>query len=220
VKGMMIVNFKTYEEGTGKRGIELASVIEEVSKGGGTEIAIAVQPTDIRTLAENVHIPIFSQHVDPITYGKHTGWILPESVKEAGAKGTLLNHSERRISFEIIKRSIERCREIGLQTVVCADTPETVKKIARLEPDLIAIEPPELIGGEVPVSKAKPELIIRSVEEARPFGIPVLCGAGIKTGEDVRKAKELGVRGIIVASGVVKSENPKEAIKNLLEGFG
>ncbi len=218
MKKIFIINLKTYEEGTGNRGSKLAEIADSLD-GDDVEIVLAVQPADIKVIADNVGIRLFSQHADPIAYGAHTGWILPESLKSAGAKGTLLNHSERRMDFEILDRSIKRCRELGLVTVACADTPETAKRIAEFGPDYIAIEPPELIGGDISVSKAKPEIITESIEKVRPFGIPVLCGAGIKNKEDVKRAKELGVEGILVASGVVKSEQPAEAIRDLIEGL-
>jgi triosephosphate isomerase len=218
MKPILLINFKTYEEGTWGKALKLAKASEELANED-VEIVLAVQPVDVGKISENVRIPVFSQHVDPIVYGSNTGWILPESVKSAGATGTLLNHSERQIDFERLKKSVGRCKEIGLRIVICADTPGKVKEVASLKPDYIAIEPPELIGGDISVSKAKPEIITESIEKANPFGIPVLCGAGVKNREDVNKAKELGAKGILVASGVVKAENPEEAIRDLLEGF-
>ena len=216
---ILLINLKTYGEGTGEKAKELAKAAEKL-RNEDVEIILAVQPADIQMIAKEVNIPVFSQHVDPVSFGSHTGWILPESVKQAGATGTLLNHSERQIDTETLKKSIFRCREIGLRIVVCADTPEKAKEVASLKPDYIAIEPPELIGGDISVSKAKPEVITQSIEKVNEVeNIPVLCGAGVKNREDVSKAKELGAKGILVASGVVKADNPEEAIKDLLEGF-
>ncbi|MCD6590394.1 MAG: triose-phosphate isomerase [Candidatus Aenigmarchaeota archaeon] len=218
---VLIVNFKSYAQGVGENALKLSRIAEKLSMEHNIKIIIAAQPCDIRLLSENVKIPIFAQHVDPIGYGAHTGWILPESVKEAGAAGTLLNHSERRMDFEMLKKSVERCKQIGLVTCVCADTPENAKKIAYINPDYVAIEPPELIGGDISVSNAKPELIRESVEKVHEVAdIPVLCGAGIKTADDVKKSLELGSCGVLVASGVVKSSNPENAIRNLINGFG
>ncbi len=173
MKPILLINLKTYEEGTAENALRIAKAAERLAND--VEIVLAVQPVDIRTISENVGIPIFSQHVDPIKYGSNTGWILPESVKKAGATGTLLNHSERRIDLEKIKQSIARCKEIGLRTVVCADTPEKAKEVASLKPDYIAIEPPELIGGDISVSKAKPEVITQSIENVSPFGVFLSC---------------------------------------------
>jgi triosephosphate isomerase len=219
MKPILLVNLKTYEQGTGENALKIAKAADSLANNE-VEIVLAVQPADIKMISDSVKIPVFSQHTDPIKYGSNTGWILPESVKSAGAAGTLLNHSERQINLETIRNSIARCRELGLRIVVCADTPDKAKEVASLKPDYIAIEPPELIGGDISVSKAKPEVITESVENVEPFGIPVLCGAGVKNKEDVKKAKELGAKGILVASGVVKSENPEGAIRDLLDGFG
>lgn len=218
MKPILLINLKTYEQGTGVDALELAQAADSLSNED-VEIILAVQASDILKIAKEVSIPVFSQHTDPIVYGSHTGWILPESVKAAGAMGTLLNHSERQIDIETLRKSIARCREVGLRIVVCADTPEKAREVASLKPDYIAIEPPELIGGDISVSKAKPEVITQSIDKVKTFEVPVLCGAGVKDKEDVKKAKELGAEGILVASGVVKSENPEEAIKDLLEGF-
>jgi triosephosphate isomerase len=215
MKKVLIINFKTYEQGTGENALKIAKIAEALA--GDVEIILAVQPADIKKIADNVRIPVFSQHADPIGYGAHTGWVLPESVKLSGAKGSLLSHSERRIDFETLGKSVKRCKELGLTTVVCADTPETAGNIAELKPDYIAIEPPELIGGDISVSKSKPEVITKSIE--RVGDIPLLCGAGIKNREDVKKAMGLGAKGILVASGVVKAENPEEAMSDLLAGF-
>ena len=220
MKPILLINLKTYEQGTGENALRIAKASDSLANNE-VEIILAVQPVDIRKISENVRIPVFSQHVDPIKYGSNTGWILPESVKSAGATGTLLNHSERQTDLETIRRSLARCRELGLRIVVCAGTPDKAKEVASLKPDYIAIEPPELIGGDISVSKAKPEVITQSIEKVNSVeSIPVLCGAGVKDKEDVKKAMELGAKGILVASGVVKSENPEEAIRDLLEGFG
>jgi len=94
------------------------------------------------------------QHIDEIDFGKNTGFLLPESVKQAGAEATLLNHSEHRLDFDLLKSSIERAKQAELKTVVCARDVEDAKKIAHLNPDFIAIEPPELIGTKTSISEA------------------------------------------------------------------
>jgi triosephosphate isomerase len=221
MKPVLLINLKTYDEGTGDKAVLIANAADSLASESGVEIILAAQPADIRMISQRVRIPVFAQHVDPVKFGSSTGWILPESVRAAGAKGTLLNHSERRIDYETLKKSIARCREAGLRTVACAETPAKAGEIASLGPDYIAIEPPELIGGDVSVSKARPEVIAQSVKRVNSVArIPVLCGAGVKDGSDVKKAIALGAKGILVASGVVKAADPEKAIKELLEGFG
>ena len=213
----MVVNFKTYIEATGKRAIELAKIAEEVSRQTGAVIVVAPQFTDIEPVSKTVDIPVFSQHVDSVRPGAHTGHVIAEAVKSAGAEGSLLNHSERRIKPSEIVESLKSCIDAGLRSLVCADTTEAGVEIAKMSPDMIAIEPPELIGSGVSVSKARPELITESVRQIRKVNrtVKVLCGAGITTAEDVSKALELGSEGVLVASAVAKVRDPRTVLQSM-----
>jgi triosephosphate isomerase len=211
------VNFKTYLEATGKRAVELARIAEEISKDTGVTIIVAPQFTDIEPVSRMVDIPVFSQHIDSVKPGAHTGHVLAEAVKSAGAEGSLLNHSERRIVPSEISESVKLCVDADLQSLVCADTTKAGVDIARMMPDMIAIEPPELIGTGISVSKARPELITESVREIRKANrnVRVLCGAGVTTAEDVSKALDLGSGGVLVASGVVKNKDPRAVLQDM-----
>jgi triosephosphate isomerase (TIM) len=213
----IIVNFKTYEGATGERALLLARIHEKVVYDTGVSIAIAVQPTDISLLASEVKIPVFAQHVDPIVYGASTGFILPEAAAAAGAYGTLLNHAEHQIADDVLEKSVEAAKRAGLYTVLCANTPEKGAEIAKFEPDLIAVEPPELIGGDISVSTASPEIITKSVELIGPD--KVLVGAGVKTGEDVKIAVELGAKGVLLASGITKASDPEKVLRELVSSI-
>ncbi len=215
-----IINFKAYKESTGSKAIELAIACERVAKETGKSIIIAVHPTDVRQIASQVSIPVLCQHADPVPMGAYTGWMPPALVKEMGAKGILINHSEHKVKLDVLKTTVEIARKEGLLIVLCADTPTEIELMAHLKPDYVAIEPPELIGGDISVSNAKPEVITESVNRVRKIGrIPVLCGAGVKNAADVKKAVELGAKGILVASGVTKAKDPEAAIRDLLSGF-
>ena len=218
---IIIVNFKTYKESTGDNAIKLAEICNKTAKETKTSIAIAIQSTDIYKISKIVSIPVLSQHIDAIDFGKNTGFLLPESIKQAGAEATLLNHSEHRLDFELLKIFIERAKQAGLKTIVCAKDVEDAKKIAGLSPDFIAVEPPELIGGKISVSEAKPEVISDSVKAIKSINkkIKVLCGAGIHNKDDVKKAVKLGADGILVASGIVKAGNQEAALKDLVDGL-
>ncbi len=218
---IIIVNFKTYDSAYGKRAIELAKLCEKVAKTTGSHVAVAVSAVDLCTVAEEVNIPVLAQHIDDIEFGSHTGYIVAEDVKEAGAAGTLLNHSEHRLRMDVLEKSIKRAKENNLITIVCAKDAVEAKAVAVFEPDFIAIEPPELIGGDVSVSKEDPEIISDTVENVKFVNpnIPVLVGAGIKTTEDVNKAIELGAKGILVASGITKSEEPDRALLMMIKGM-
>ena len=213
------MNFKTYIEATGKRGVELAKIADQVSRDSGVTIAVAPQFTDLKTVTEAVEIPVFSQHIDPIKPGAYTGHILADAVKAAGASATLLNHSEKRIKISEIEEVIALARVSELATLVCTDTPGVGAAVASLSPDIIAIEPPDLIGTGVAVSKARPELITNAIKRIRTVNssIDILCGAGVSTAEDVGRALELGTRGVLVSSSVVKGTNPSQLLENMTD---
>ncbi|WP_054840754.1 triose-phosphate isomerase [Thermococcus peptonophilus] len=218
---IIAINFKTYIEATGKRALEIAKAAERVWKETGITIVVAPQLADLRMIAESVEIPpVFAQHIDPIKPGSHTGHVLPEAVKEAGAVGTLLNHSENRMILADLEAAIRRAEEVGLMTMVCSNNPAVSAAVAALGPDYVAVEPPELIGTGIPVSKAKPEVVTNTVElvkKVNPPDVGVLTGgAGISTGEDVKKALELGSVGVLLASGVTKAKDPEKAIMDLV----
>jgi triosephosphate isomerase len=211
---IVIVNFKTYTEGTGKKAIELARSAKKVSSETGVCFAVAPQFVDIPLIVDSVDIPVFAQHIDPVKPGSYTGHVLPEAVKEAGAVGTLVNHSERRLKLADIDEVLTRAREVGLTSVVCTNNTAVSASAASLKPDMIAVEPPELIGTGIPVSKAKPEVVTSTVDSVKRVNrdVVVLCGAGITNGEDVAAALRLGTEGVLVASGIVKSKNPHKVM--------
>ena len=213
---MIIVNFKTYSAATGEKSRKLGEICRKARNETGEEIIVSPAAEDLLRL-DHVDIPVYSQHIDPIEPGSHTGHTLVENVKASGATGTLLNHSERRISDEKIRKSIEKAREKDITTVVCAQTPGECEKLSKFKPDYIAYEPPELIGGDTSVSEAQPELIQKAVRASGD--VPTLTGAGIKSTEDVEKSIELGCEGVLVASGVIKSEDPYEELINLSKGL-
>lgn len=215
---MIVVNFKTYAEVEGPKAMEVARACQEVSDETGAHIIICPPTVELSKVASEVKIPVFCQHVDQKGRGANTGWVTPYGVKAAGAKGTLLNHSEHRLMMYDLMGTIKECKEAGLTTIACADGPESAMVIATYDPDLIAIEPPELIGGNISVTEARPEVIEKGIAAVRRVSqdIPVLCGAGIKTGADVRKAVELGTKGVLLASGVVKSKDIRATLRDLV----
>jgi triosephosphate isomerase len=217
----IVVNFKTYPEALGKRSWDLAKRCAEVAQETGGSIVIAPSANDLAHIAKTVRIPVFGQHVDAVEAGQRTGWIPPEALLEAGAAGTLINHSERKVAWEEMKAAIPRCRELGLEVIACADDLAEAETLAKLSPDFIAIEPPELIGGNVSVTSAKPDVVAGAVVRIRVANprVQVLCGAGVKTSKDVRKAIELGTVGVLLASGIVKAKDPGKALRELAKGL-
>ena len=218
---VIVLNVKTYAEATGNKSLEIAKIMEKISKEIGASMAIAVQPTDITICANDVSIPIFAEHIDPIKPGSHTGWILPEAVKTAGAVGTLVNHSEHRLILADIDICINRAKELGLDHIICSNNVATSRAIAAFSPNFLAVEPPELIGGDISVTTADPDIVSKSVEVVKKIDnrVKTLCGAGVKNGKDVSKAIELGADGVLLASGIVKAEDKESVIRDLASGL-
>jgi triosephosphate isomerase len=212
---LIIVNFKTYLESTGQRALELAKQAEKASKETGACIVVAPQLADIAKIAESVEIPVFAQHIDSIKPGNSTGHVLAEAVKEAGAVGTLINHSERQLRLIDIDATIVLCKQQGLTSCVCANNPSVSAAVAAMKPDITSMEPPELIGTGISVSKAQPEIVTDSVKLVHQVNskMTILCGAGISTAEDVSIALKLGTQGVLVASGIVKAKDPYSVLR-------
>lgn len=215
---IIVLNFKTYKESTGENALKLAKKCEQVSEEYGVKIIVAPQHMDLRYVSENVNIPVIAQHIDPIDAGGHTGSVLLECAKEAGAKGSLVNHSEKRMKLADISKVVKKLSENDMISIVCTNNVETSAAAAALSPDFVAVEPPELIGSGIPVSKAKPEVVENTVEAVKTVNpdVRVLCGAGISSGEDVKKAVELGTEGVLLASGVILAKDQKKALEELI----
>lgn len=216
---IIIVNYKTYAESTGKNAVELAKKAERVHEETGVYVGVVPQLAELAAVARSVAIPVFAQHIDPIRPGGYTGHVLADSAKQAGAVGTLINHSERQLRLSDIEQIIRIAREHDMISVVCANNPSVSAAVAALEPDMIAIEPPELIGTGIPVSKAQPEVITGTIKLVREVNkkTTILCGAGISHGADVAAALKLGTQGVLVASGIVKAMDPYAIIREFAE---
>ena len=217
---LIVLNFKTYRESTGTEALRLAEICEDISRDYSVQMVVVPQVADIQTISKAVKIPVYAQHVDGVGYGGFTGHVTATSLKAAGAAGSLINHSERRLGLAQIEASISACRQVGIKTIVCTNNVATTRAAASLEPDYVAVEPPELIGSGIPVSKADPEVVIKSVQAVKSIapGVGVLCGAGITHGEDLRSALELGSIGVLLASGIIKAKDQRKALEDLVTG--
>lgn len=218
---MIFVNYKTYEEASGDRAVELTKIIEEVAKTSQIKIIPVVQVIDLKDVIENTTLEVWAQKVDPYEFGAHTGYTIPKEILDAGAKGTFLNHSENKISdFKVLSDTVKACKEVGLKTLVFAGNIEELKRNLDTAPDFISYEPPELVGSKTTsVSESKPEIISESVAIARDAGVPLIIGAGIKSNEDIRVGLKLGAAGFAIASSIVKAEDPKKELLDLVEGY-
>lgn len=219
---MIFINFKTYQEASGERAVNLARIIKECADETGLMMVSAVQVADLKECAETGG-EIWAQHVDGVEYGRHTGAVLPEAVLADGARGTFLNHSENKFdvdSWGELESAVRRSRDVGLKTLVFGSNIEELKKIARLKPDFLAYEPPDLIASkETSVAQANPDAIKEAVKIAGEANIPLIVGAGVKSREDVQISLKLGARGVAASSAVVLAQDPYEVLVELAGGF-
>jgi triosephosphate isomerase (EC 5.3.1.1) len=212
----ILVNLKAYPCDP----VEVATAAKDVADDTGVRIGVAPQAADIESVADT-GVETWAQHVSPNDYGSFTGSTLAEAAAEAGAQGTLLNHSEHRQKLADIDSSVKAAEGAGLETCVCANNPDQIAAAAALQPDSVAVEPPELIGGDVSVATADPDIVSDAVAAAGDVDstVDVYCGAGISTGDDVITADELGATGILLASGVAKADDPRAALEDLVSGL-
>jgi len=162
-------------------------------------------------------LEVWCQHLDPVGFGSNTGWLHPATAIERGASGTLVNHAEHKVSLEHVAMLLEQVPE-GFEVCACAADVKEAIALAALGPDFVAVEPPELIGGDVSVTSADPEIVSGTARAVRDVSasVGILCGAGVKSGSDVSKAIELGTSGVLLASGVTKSADPVASLKDLI----
>ena len=209
----VLVNLKAYPCDP----VAVAEAAATVDAGTDATVAVAPQAAHLDRVAAT-GVETFAQHVSPVDHGSHTGSTFAEAVADAGATGTLLNHSERRLKLADIDGGLDAAAHAGLETVVCANNPDQIAAAAALQPDSVAVEPPELIGGDVSVATADPDIVTDAVAAAGGVDddVEVYCGAGISTGDDVTTAEELGATGILLASGVAKADDPRAALEDLV----
>lgn len=205
---MFVINCKNYEEISGEKITKFVKTAEKVSKKFKVKIAICPPQHLIGVVAKS-SIPIFAQHIDDSKIGSTTGFVIPELLKKSKVNGSLINHSEHRISSKEITKLVSKLKELKMTSIVCVKDVAEARKYAKLNPNYIAIEPPELIGSGKAVSTERPELITKAANAVKSANnnTKLLCGAGIVSGQDVSKAVELGSKGILVASGIIKAKN-------------
>ncbi len=210
---VIILNFKNYTQSVGEKGVKLAKIAEEVAKELSVEIVVCPQTVDIRLIHQSVSIPIFAQHTDPNDSGSHTGNNLMEAMVQSGASGTLVNHSEHQLKLSDIEKIVAKAKRLDFFTCVCANNLQASRAISALGPPTCAMEPPELIGSGISVT-TKPDLVRQTIQAIKETNASVtpLVGAGVSTAKDVSEALQLGAKGVLLASGFVKSKEPKSVL--------
>jgi len=186
----------------------------------GVSIIFDPQAVDIPAVAAATHrILVFAQHIDALPPGRGVGAVLAEAVRDAGAVGTLLNHSERRLSPSQLEASIERARSAGLATLVFADSPAEAEAFARLGPDIVLAEPPELIASGRSVGSVMAGFVAEAVAAVKGVNpeILVMSGAGVNGPADVDAVMRMGLDGTGSSSGILKAADPMAMMRAMLE---
>ena len=213
---LVVVNFKTYQTAHGASAESLARAMSSIETEASM-IAV-VSAFDLSAVVSAApDLEVWCQHLDPVGFGSNTGWLHPATAIERGASGTLVNHAEHKVSLEHVAMLLEQVPE-GFEVCACAADVKEAIALAALGPDFVAVEPPELIGGDVSVTSADPEIVSGTARAVRDVSasVGILCGAGVKSGSDVSKAIELGTSGVLLASGVTKSADPVASLKDLI----
>lgn len=206
---MIIINFKNY-----KIGPAVLDLVRKIDIYCNKAI-LAVPLLEMKEIVKETTLPVYAQHVDYFEPGKSTGYILPEAIKQAGAKGSIINHSEHKLTFSEIKKTVERCRELELKTIICASTLKQTEQIKKLNPYAIAFEDPKLIGTGKSITMQKANTVQKFAKSLEGTGIIPLCGAGITSGDDVAQALILGCKGVLVSSIVANSQDPEKFLKEI-----
>ena len=217
---LIVVNFKTYATAMGQKAVDLAQAMERASKGNVRMIAV-VSAFDLHAVKQAApSLEVWSQHLDPVGQGSFTGWLQPENAIERGAQGTIINHAEHKVDIEHVQQLMQQLPD-EFPMCACAADVDEAHQLAELGPTFIAVEPPELIGGDVSVTTADPAIVSDTVNAVRAINphVRVLCGAGVKDGKDVKTAVELGAHGVLLASGVTKASDVDAVLADLVAGL-
>ena len=217
---LIVVNFKTYATAMGQKAVDLAQAMERASKDHVRMIAV-VSAFDLHAVKQAApSLEVWSQHLDPVGQGSFTGWLQPINAIERGAQGTIINHAEHKVDIEHVQQLMQQLPD-EFPMCACAADVDEAQQLAELGPSFIAVEPPELIGGDISVTTADPAIVSDTVNAVRAINpqVRVLCGAGVKDGKDVKTAVELGAHGVLLASGVTKASDVDAVLADLVAGL-
>ncbi|WP_315110783.1 triose-phosphate isomerase [Clostridium intestinale] len=213
----LVVNPKSYLYG--KRSLDLALAADKIAKETGIEMFFTCPFADIRYISENTtNVIVTAQHMEALKPGRGMGHVLPESLKEAGAKAVFLNHAENPMTVAELSKTIERARELDIKTIVCADSVSEAVALSKFNPDIILAEPTELIGTG---KTADNSYVIETTEKIREISpnTLVMIASGVTTAEDVYNVIKLGADGTGGTNGILGAPDPKKRIEEWAEAM-
>ena len=212
---LIVVNFKTYSTALAEHAENLGKLMANVETNA--RMVAVTSAFDLSSVSSISGLEVWAQHLDPVGQGSHTGWLEPQTAIARGASGTIINHAEHKVSIDHV-RDLMSILPDGFPICACAADVAEARALAELGPTFIAVEPPELIGGDISVTTADPAIVsdtVAAVTEVNP-DVRVLCGAGVKNGQDVATAISLGAEGVLLASGVTKANDIPGVLKDLV----
>ena len=212
---LIVVNFKTYSTAMAEHAETLGKLMAEVETNA--RMVAVTSAFDLSSVSSISGLEVWAQHLDPVGQGSHTGWLEPQTAIARGASGTIINHAEHKVSIDHVRDLISMLPD-GFPICACAADVAEARALAELGPTFIAVEPPELIGGDISVTTADPAVVsdtVAAVKEVNP-DVRVLCGAGVKNGQDVATAISLGAEGVLLASGVTKARDTASVLIDLV----
>lgn len=200
----------------GKTLLDMAIGLDKLAEKYDVDVVLDIPDTEIFNVARHVkRVQVYSQHMDSIPVGRGMGRTLPEAVKAAGAAGVMLNHAEHKLTLEEIEKAIKRADEVGLATMVCADSIEEVKAVAKLGPNILVAEPSELIGTGKPADKDYVDEVIKVIREINPE-IKPFPSAGISKGEDCYNIIKAGASASGCSSAIAKAAEPLKLAEEMI----
>lgn len=212
---LIVVNFKTYSTALAEHAETLGKLMADVETNA--RMVAVTSAFDLSSVSSISGLEVWAQHLDPVGQGSHTGWLEPQTAIARGASGTIINHAEHKVSIDHVRDLMSMLPD-DFPICACAADVAEARALAELGPTFIAVEPPELIGGDISVTTADPAIVsdtVAAVKEVNP-GVRVLCGAGVKNGQDVATAISLGAEGVLLASGVTKASDVSSVLKDLV----
>ena len=212
---IIVVNFKTYSTALAEHAETLGKFMADVETNA--RMVAVTSAFDLSSVSAISGLEVWAQHLDPVGQGSHTGWLEPQTAIARGASGTIINHAEHKVSIDHV-RDLMAMLPDDFPICACAADVAEARALAELGPTFIAVEPPELIGGDISVTTADPAIVsdtVAAVKEVNP-NVRVLCGAGVKNGQDVATAISLGAEGVLLASGVTKANDIPGVLRDLV----
>ncbi|WP_295163630.1 triose-phosphate isomerase [Selenomonas sp. F0473] len=217
ISPFLVVNPKSYLYGA--EALALAQAADAAAKKTGLKIYFTCPFSDIRYIrAHTESIIVTAQAMESLKPGRGMGHLLPEAIRDAGARATFLNHAENPMTVAELSKTILRARGLGIETIACADSLAEGTAIAAFRPDILLCEPTDLIGtGKTADDNYTVSIVakIRSVDPA----IGIMIASGITTADDVYRVVRLGADGSGATSGILNAPDPGKRIEEMAEAI-